>query len=107
MMERRTFLGMAAGSLLAVPLAAEAQPAGKVWRIGAVSLGAAPTKPGLFRGLLYPDILRDPLRPPQPRLDGHKHTFSQVVRLDAQGNGDTGSSAEHDKALRHVEHDPA
>jgi len=33
-MERRTFLGMIAGSLLAAPLAAEAQPAGKVYRIG-------------------------------------------------------------------------
>src|SRR5258708_4168938 len=33
MMERRTFLGVIVGSLLAAPLAAEAQPAGKVWRI--------------------------------------------------------------------------
>ena len=33
-MERRTFLGVIAGGLLAAPLAAEAQPAGKVPRIG-------------------------------------------------------------------------
>ncbi|HET6373817.1 MAG TPA: ABC transporter substrate-binding protein [Candidatus Polarisedimenticolia bacterium] len=33
-MERRTFLGVIAGGLLAAPLAAEAQPAGKVYRIG-------------------------------------------------------------------------
>lgn len=33
-MERRTFMAMIAGSLFAVPLVAEAQPAGKVWRIG-------------------------------------------------------------------------
>jgi putative ABC transport system substrate-binding protein len=31
---RRTFLGTVAGSLLAAPLTAGAQPAGKVWRIG-------------------------------------------------------------------------
>jgi putative ABC transport system substrate-binding protein len=41
-MERRTFLGVIAGSLLAVPLAAEAQRAGKVWRIGFLSGGALP-----------------------------------------------------------------
>jgi putative ABC transport system substrate-binding protein len=33
-MERRAFLGVLAGSLLAAPLAAEGQPAGKVYRIG-------------------------------------------------------------------------
>ncbi|HWN02231.1 MAG TPA: ABC transporter substrate-binding protein [Candidatus Dormibacteraeota bacterium] len=33
-MDRRAFLGTLAGSLLAAPLAARAQPAGKVWRIG-------------------------------------------------------------------------
>jgi thioesterase domain-containing protein len=33
-MERRTFLGVIAGGLLAAPLAAEAQQTRKVWRIG-------------------------------------------------------------------------
>ena len=33
-MDRRAFLGTVAGSLLAAPLAAEAQTAGKVWQIG-------------------------------------------------------------------------
>ena len=33
-MDRRVFLGTMAGALLAAPLAAEAQPAPKVWRIG-------------------------------------------------------------------------
>src|SRR5216683_5208638 len=37
-MERRTFLGMMAGSLLAAPLAAEAQPVAKVPRIGYLAL---------------------------------------------------------------------
>src|ERR1700730_11128260 len=36
-MERRTFLGVIAGSLLAAPLAAEAQQTGKVYRIGVLT----------------------------------------------------------------------
>jgi putative tryptophan/tyrosine transport system substrate-binding protein len=36
-MERRTFLTLATGGLLAAPLAAGAQPAGKVYRIGYIS----------------------------------------------------------------------
>ena len=42
MIERRAFLvGVAA--LLAAPLAAEAQPAGKVYRLGTLNLGAQPS----------------------------------------------------------------
>ena len=41
MMERRTFLTMAAGGLLAAPLAAEARPEGKVWRIGMLWFGSS------------------------------------------------------------------
>ena len=37
---RREFIGTLAGALLAAPLAVEAQPAGKVWRIGFLSLQA-------------------------------------------------------------------
>ena len=40
-MDRRTFLGTLAGSLLAAPLAAEAQQAGKVWRIGMLETRSA------------------------------------------------------------------
>jgi putative ABC transport system substrate-binding protein len=40
-MNRRAFLSALSGTLLAPPLAAEAQPAGKVWRIGVI--GFAPT----------------------------------------------------------------
>src|SRR5260370_16433270 len=36
-MERRAFIGTLAGSLLAAPLAAEAQPAGRVIKIGILS----------------------------------------------------------------------
>ena len=34
MIERRAFIGTLAGGFLAAPLAAEAQPAGKVYRVG-------------------------------------------------------------------------
>ena len=49
-MERRTFLALVPGALLAAPLAAEAQPAGKVWRIGWLSPFADP--PATFREAL-------------------------------------------------------
>ena len=44
-MERRTFLGVVAGGLLAAPLAAEAQQAGKLYRIGLLG-GSPPNSPG-------------------------------------------------------------
>jgi len=37
--ERRAFIGTLAGGLLAAPLAAEAQQAGKVWRVGYLDQG--------------------------------------------------------------------
>ena len=40
-MDRRTFIGALASSLLAAPLAAEAQQAGKVVRIGLLDYGAS------------------------------------------------------------------
>jgi putative ABC transport system substrate-binding protein len=39
---RRAFLGTIAGGLLASPLAAEAQPTKKVWRIGFLNAGSSP-----------------------------------------------------------------
>src|SRR5215468_6511360 len=44
-MERRTFLAMVSGGLLAAPLAAEAQHEGKVWRIGWLTLGTSTSTP--------------------------------------------------------------
>ena len=41
-MNRRRFLGTVSASFLAAPLAAEAQPAGKVWRIGFLRAGPPP-----------------------------------------------------------------
>ena len=45
-MERRAFLGTLAGALLAAPLAAGAQPAGKVWRIGWLGDGTSSAREG-------------------------------------------------------------
>jgi len=56
-MDRRTFLSTFGVSLLAVPLAAEAQQARKVARIGYLSLGTATTNAGLRKA--FTDGLRD------------------------------------------------
>ena len=42
-MKRRTFLALVPGGLLAAPPAAEGQQAGKVRRVGILSVGAAPS----------------------------------------------------------------
>jgi hypothetical protein len=52
-MDRRAFLGTLAGGLLAAPLAVEAQPPGKVRRIGYFDGASPSTNPELndaFRG---------------------------------------------------------
>ena len=54
-MERRAFIGALTGGLLAAPLVAQAQPAGKVWKLGYLDQGAAarskPYVDGLKQGL--------------------------------------------------------
>jgi putative tryptophan/tyrosine transport system substrate-binding protein len=50
-MDRRMFLGTLAGGLLAAPLAAAAQQAGKVWRIGWVSITGIPLPEAFSRAL--------------------------------------------------------
>src|SRR5258707_7385945 len=44
-MERRTFIGVLSGGLLAAPLAAQGQEAGKIYRIGLILTGT-PTEAG-------------------------------------------------------------
>ncbi len=54
MITRRAFIASLAGGLLAAPLAAEAQKAGKVWRIGLFHVGldhVPPSLDGLREGL--------------------------------------------------------
>ena len=47
-MNRRTFLAGTGAMLLAAPLAAEAQQAGKQWRIGLLGVQGVPSSPGPF-----------------------------------------------------------
>jgi putative tryptophan/tyrosine transport system substrate-binding protein len=59
-MQRRTFLAMIPGSLLAAPLAAGAQQAGKVYRLGILSPAARPAPSDrAAASLLVPAALRD------------------------------------------------
>jgi putative ABC transport system substrate-binding protein len=51
MITRRDFIGTLVGGLLAAPLAAEAQPAGKVWRLGLISVTYQPIEDILFQQL--------------------------------------------------------
>jgi len=60
-MDRRAFIGVMAGGLLAAPLAAEAQPTAKVHRIGILTLEPVP-----MRFIPFPSILTVPLRPAGP-----------------------------------------
>ena len=46
-MDRRTFLGTLAGGILATPVAGEAQPAGKIYRVGVLLFGTPDTDPNL------------------------------------------------------------
>src|SRR5712692_164272 len=49
-MNRRAFLTALSGGLLAAPLAAEAQPKKKMWRIGFLSSGSSPANLAAVRG---------------------------------------------------------
>src|SRR5713101_5123022 len=55
MMDRRTFLAASGALVLTAPLAAQAQQAKKMWRIGFLTAGSAPTSPtkGPFRQGLH------------------------------------------------------
>ena len=58
-MERRAFLGLITGGLLAAPLAAEAQPAGKVYRVGILSPSVVPDPSLATSANLVPIALRE------------------------------------------------
>jgi len=48
-MDRRTFLAMVPGSLLAAPIAVEAQAVGKIWRVGVLGNSPSPHLDDAFR----------------------------------------------------------
>src|SRR5690242_20501212 len=58
-MDRRAFLQTIAGGLLVAPLAAEAQPAEKVYRVGVLTPGARPTSSASTMASILPLALRD------------------------------------------------
>jgi len=58
-MDRRAFIGSLAGGLLAAPLAAAAQPAGKVYRVGILSPGGVPDPSIATTPNLVPRNLRE------------------------------------------------
>ena len=58
LVDRRAFIGTLAGGLLAAPLAVEAQPAGKVYRVGYVWIGAPGSESNTVDGLRQGLIIR-------------------------------------------------
>jgi hypothetical protein len=61
-MDRRAFIGTLAGSLLAVPLAAEAQQPGQVWRIGVLESAPGARVVGHLRPAVFERLLSGEIR---------------------------------------------
>jgi len=91
-MDRRTFLGALAGGLLAAPLAAGAQQAGKVWRIGWLLTGSLESpetrllrdafREGLReRGYIEGQNIVIEYRPADGRIERFPRLASELVRL--------------------------
>jgi putative ABC transport system substrate-binding protein len=83
-LDRRAFISSVTGGLVAAPLAAAAQPVGKVWRIGLFHVGLDHVPPSL-------DGLRDGLKVPVYRREvrqvGTTLRFQPVER-DVRSQGD-------------------
>ena len=86
-MERRTFLSVASATLLAAPLAAGAQPAGKVYRIGALETTPNPRMEDVMRqglrelGWVEGQNLIFERRYSEARDDRHPAHAAELVRL--------------------------
>ena len=87
-MDRRTFIGVVAGGLLAAPLAAEAQQAGKVYRIGFLRAGQPPEsyldafQQGLReRGYVYGQNVVVELRATDGSVDPLPRLTEELLRL--------------------------
>jgi putative ABC transport system substrate-binding protein len=86
-MDRRAFITMVGGSVLAAPLVAEAQQTGKVWRIGVLGIGlptVASTLRQALRDLGYVDgrNLVIESRIAEGRLDRLPDLAAELVRLN-------------------------
>jgi putative ABC transport system substrate-binding protein len=90
MITRRTFVGTLAGGLLVAPLAADAQPAGKVYRIGYLTAGSLTANPRVLEA--FRQGLRDlgwvegqniaiEYRSAEGRLDRLPDLAAELVRL--------------------------
>jgi putative ABC transport system substrate-binding protein len=86
--DRRAFIGTVAGGLLATPLAAEAQPAGKVYRIGFLRAGQPPEsyldgfQQGLReRGYVYGQNVVVELRATDGSVDPLPRLTEELLRL--------------------------
>jgi putative ABC transport system substrate-binding protein len=87
-LDRRRFIDTFAGGLLAAPLAAEAQPAGKVYRIGYLAATTALSRPvGAFRqglrefGWVEGQNIAIEYRFAEGRLDRLPDLAAELVRL--------------------------
>src|SRR2546430_6012154 len=87
-LERRAFIAMISGSLLAAPLAAGAQPAGKVYRIGFLRAGQPPEtylegfQQGLQeRGYIYGQNVLVEFRVTDGSIDQLPRLAEELVRL--------------------------
>src|SRR6266566_6507418 len=82
-MERRAFIGVITGGLLAAPLAAEAQQAGKIFRIGILGLGSSELLRQTLREVGYVEGLNLALewRDPEGKTERFGDLAADLVRL--------------------------
>jgi putative tryptophan/tyrosine transport system substrate-binding protein len=85
-MERRTFLGMIAGGLLAAPFDAEAQPVGKVHRIGFIGNSTAASSPTSWhRGVrVFVNLATSRAEISSSNIDGRKGDYNRLPALVAE-----------------------
>ncbi len=92
MISRRVFIQILAGGVLCAPLAAEAQPAGKIYRVGVLSGGSAAANPQIqaFReglqalGWVEGRNIAIESRFADGRMDRLASLAADLVRLDVQ-----------------------
>jgi putative ABC transport system substrate-binding protein len=117
-MDRRAFIGTLAGGLLAAPLAAEAQQAGKVYRVGWVSPTTLKilSDPAYIPGRAFRAAMRDrgyvegqnlilELRSVDGKIERASEVMAELVRLgvdvlvvSSPENGPSGQTSNHHRA---------